>query len=78
MCDFLRGYFHCALQEDTMGVEVTVRTIGGILNFLKDFTTQSSTCRPLSKQVQMFPSLLKKIEAFIEEQQKVANPFTPV
>ena len=35
MCNFLYGYFHCALPEGSINVGVTVRTLGRIHNFWK-------------------------------------------
>ena len=43
-CNFLCGFFHCDLPEDTIDVGISMRTLKGIHNFRKDCATQSSTC----------------------------------
>ena len=45
-CHFLYGFFHFYLPEDTIDVEITVRTLRGIHNFRKDHVTQLSMCSP--------------------------------
>ena len=35
-CNFLYGFLHCDLPEDTIGVEITVCTLREIHNFRKD------------------------------------------
>ena len=77
MCNFLYGYFHCDLPEDTIDVEVTVRTLGRIHNFHKDHFMQSITCSPWNTLIKPFPSLQKKIHAYMVEKRKLVNPFTP-
>ena len=76
-CSFLYGFFQCDLPEDTIDVEITVRTLKGIHNFRKDCTSQKSTCTPWGLQVKPFPSLRKMIKAYMEERQNIANPFSP-
>ena len=66
-CNFLFGFFQCALPEDTMDIEVTGRTVKGIHTYRKDHTTESATCSPWSRWMKPFPSLRNKIEAFKEE-----------
>ena len=74
-CDSLFGYFCCALPEDTIDIELTVRTVKGIHTFWKDHTTQSTTCSPCSRQMKPFPSLCRKIQALKEEKRDENNPF---
>ena len=77
MCNFQYCYFHCALPEDTTNVDVTVRTLSGIRNFPKDCSPQSTTFSPWGTQVKPFPSLQKKINAYMEEKRKLVKAFTP-
>ena len=76
-CNFLYGFFKCQLPEDTIDVEITVRTLTGIHTFRKDCTIQSSICSLWCSQIRLFPSLLRKMEAYIEERRNTANPFSP-
>ena len=75
-CNFLYGFFHCALPEDTINVEITVRALKGIHTFRKDHTTQSSRCSLWGSRVWSFPSLLKKMMT-IWKKEELINPFTP-
>ena len=71
------GYFQCTLPQDTINVDVTMRTLGGINKFRKDHSTQSTTCSPWSIQVKPLPLLLKKMETFMDEKRRIENPFFP-
>ena len=55
-----------------------MRTVKGIHTFWKDHTTQSTTYSPCSRQMKPFPSLCKKIKAFMEEKRDENNPFSPI
>ena len=59
--------------EDTIDIEITVRTLKGIHTFRKDLAMQSSMCSPWYSQIRPFPSLLRKME----EKRNTANPFSP-
>ena len=74
-CDFLFGYFSCALPKDIIDVELTVRTVKGIHAFQKDCNTESTTCSPWSRQMKPFPLLCRKIQAFKEEKRAENSPF---
>ena len=69
------GFFQCHLPEDTIDVEITVRTLKGILTFRKDCSSQSSVCSPWGSCVKPFPSLHEKMADYIKERQTIANPF---
>ena len=73
--NFLYWFFHCDLPEDTIDVEIIVGPLRGIHNFRKDHATQSSMSHPWGTQVKPFPSLFKKMEAYMEERQNIVNPF---
>ena len=42
--NFIYGFFQSNLPEDTIDMEVTVRTLKGMHTFRKDHVTQSSMC----------------------------------
>ena len=73
--DLLFRYFCCAIPEDMIDVELTVRTVQCIHTSQKDHTTQSTTCSPLSRQMKPYPSLCRKIQAFVEQKTDENSPF---
>ena len=74
-CDFLFGFFQCALLEGTIDIELTARMVKGIHSYRKDHTSEQVTCSPRSRQMKPFPSLRKKIGAFEEEKNNKNSPF---
>ena len=74
-CNFLYGFFQCNLPEDTIDVEIMVRTMKGIHTFKKDSNNQTSSCSPWGLQVHPFPSLMKKMEIYLEERSNITDPF---
>ena len=65
----------CQLLEDTIDVEITMRTLKGIHIIRKDHNSQSSVCSPWGSHMKPFPSLHKKMADYIEEWQNITNPF---
>ena len=76
-CNFLYGYFWCQLPEDTMDVEMTVRTLKGIHRFKRDCATQVISCRPCSSRLCPYQSLARKMRTYLELKDQVANPPHP-
>ena len=76
-CNFLYGFFKCQLPEDTIVIEVTVRTMKGIHNIRKDHATQSYMCSLWCSQIRPFLSLLRKMETYMEERRNIANKISP-
>ena len=74
-CNFLYGFFKCELPEDTIDVEITVQTPKGIDTLRKDHATQSSMCSLRRSEVRPFPSLIRKMEAYMEEGRNIF-PYT--
>ena len=72
---FLYGFFQCALLEGTTDLEITVQTLKGIHTFRKDYNAQSSLCSPWHSHDKCFPSLRKKMAAYMEERQTISDPF---
>ena len=64
-----------AIWKIPSDIEITVRTMKGIHIFKKDFSNQTSLCIPWGSQVCPFPSLVKKMGAYLEERQKYRRPF---
>ena len=76
-CDFVFRFLWCTLPMDTIGIELTVRTVKGIHTFRKNHTTEAATCSPWSRWMKPFPSLQKRIEAYKEEKRNENSPFHP-
>ena len=58
--DFDFQNFHCALPEDTIGVEMTIWMVDGIHTYRMDRTTLVTSYIPWSRQVKPFSFLQKK------------------
>ena len=74
-CNFLYGFFQCQLLEDTIDIEITVRTLKGIHTLKKDRSTMYHHCSPWGSQVHPFPSFMKKMEAHLVGKKKYCRPF---
>ena len=73
--NFLHGFFHCDLPEDTIDVEITVRILKGIHIFRKNHGMQSSVCSSWGSAIKSFPSLCRKMATIIRERQIIFDPF---
>ena len=73
-CNFLYGFFHFNLLEDTIDVEITMKALKGIHTFRKDHSAQTLVCSPWGSHNESFPSLPRKMEAYMTERQAIANP----
>ena len=76
-CSFLYWVLSCQLPEDIIDAELTVRTMKGIHAYWRDCSTQASLCSPWSAWVKPFPSLVRKMENYLEERRNIENPFNP-
>ena len=65
-CNFLLGYFRCLLLEETIDVEVKVKTMKSIHMFRRDCTTQIISCKPWSPRLCPYPSLVRRMQAYLE------------
>ena len=74
-CNLLHRLFHCDLLEDTIDVKITVWTLKDIHTFRKDQSSWSSVCSPWGSCIKPFPSLQRKMEAYMKERWAIANPF---
>ena len=77
-CEFLFHNLCCSLPKDTVDVEVTMWTVGGIHTYRRDRTTQVASYSPWNRQLKPFPFLRKKITEYQEEKSRNFNPFTLV
>ena len=59
-CNFDFYYFHCALLEDMVDVEMTIQMVDGIHTYRRDRTTQVTSYSPCSMQVKPFSSIRNK------------------
>ena len=62
-CNFVHGYFSCLLPEETINVEVKVKTMKGIHTFRRDCTTQIISWSP---RLHPYPSLVKRMQTYLE------------
>ena len=60
-----------------MNIEMTVRTMKGIHTFKKDYATQVISCRPWSSRLNPYQSLARKMRAYLELKDQVADPLCP-
>ena len=73
-CHILYRFFQCQLPEDTIDIEIMVRTMKGIYTFKKDHSNQTSSCSPWGWQFHPFPFLVKKMKVYLEESRNIADP----
>ena len=76
-CNFFFSFLQCSHLRDTIDIELTVRTVKEIHIFRKDQTVKTATRSPLSRQMKLFPSLQKKIEAYKGEKREERSLFHP-
>ena len=72
-CNFLHRYFRCLLSEETVDVEVKVKMIRGIHTYRRDLTTQVISCKPQSPRLHPYPSLIRKMQTYLEREGKNGN-----
>ena len=72
-CKFVHEYFRCLLLEETVDVEVTVKVMKGIQTFRRDHTTQNISCKLWSTRLHPYPSLIKKMQAYLKLEDKLGN-----
>ena len=79
-CNFTHRYFRCILPEETIDIEVRVKTMKGIHMFRRDHITQVISCKPWSPRLHPYPSLVRKMQTYLElegkdSSQLHANPY---
>ena len=72
-CNFVRGYFRCLFPEATMDMEVKVKMMRGIHTFRRDCSTQVISCKPWSPRLCPYPSLIRKMQTYLEIEGKDGN-----
>ena len=64
--NFVHGYFRCPLPEETVDVEVKVKTMKGIHTFRRDHTTQIISYKPWSPRLCPYLSLVRRMQTYLE------------
>ena len=65
-CNFLYGFFRCKLLVEVVDVEVKITYMQGTHIFRRDRTTQLIKCTPWSTRLCLHPTIIKKLETFLE------------
>ena len=76
-CNFVNRYFRCLLPEDTIDMEVNVKTMEGIHTFRRDCTTQIISCKPWSPRIWPYPSLVRRTQTCLELKGEDASQLCP-
>ena len=74
-CDLYYWFLRYALPEDTIEVDLKVYTLMGIHTFKKDYKSQTSTWSSWRTDVQLYPSLKKKVKEFMCQRQAITTPY---
>ena len=69
--NFLHGYFRCLLSIETVDIEVKTKMMRGIHTFRRDQTNQVISCNPWSTRLHPYPSLIRKINMYLELEGKL-------
>ena len=72
-CNFMHGYFRCLLWEETVDMEVKVKMMRGIHTLRRDCTTQVMSCKLWSPRLCPYPSLITKMQTYLELEGKLGN-----
>ena len=76
-CNFVHGYFRCLLPEETIDVEVKVKTMKGIHTFRRNCTTQIISCKPWVPRLCSYPSLVRRMRTYLELKGQDASQLCP-
>ena len=76
VCDFMLGYMKCELPEDTVKVDIKIRTFRGIhtLKDNRDYCTLMF--RPWGSQVKPFEVLKVKLSRYVKRRETIAAAAT--
>ena len=77
-CNFLHGFFRCKLQVEVVDVEVRITSMQGMHIFRRDRMTQLIKCTPWSTRLCLHPTIIKKMETFLEMKNKMGLILVPV
>ena len=70
-CNFRHGNFRCLLSEETMDIEVKIKTMRGTHTLRRDCTAQVISCNPWSTRLHTYPSLIRKMKTYLELEGKL-------
>ena len=68
ICDFSFGFLYCDLPEDTIGIDLKIRTIQGINTYKEDSDSRTNKFRPWGLHVTPFKPLKEKMVKFIRRE----------
>ena len=74
-CNLIFGILKCALQEDTINVDLKVHALRGIHTFKNNYMSQTLRCSPWGVEVQTYPTLRKKMIEFMQRRQRITTPY---
>ena len=72
-CNFVHRYFRCLLPEETVDIEVKVKTMKGIHTFRRDCTTQIIYCKPWHPRAKSLSILVRILQTYVELKDQDAN-----
>ena len=81
VCNFMLGYVRCELPEDTVDVEVRIRTLGGTHTLKEDRVYCTLKFRLRGGQVKPFEALKVRLSGYIKTRETVtaaSSPATPI
>ena len=70
-CNFLHGYFRCQLPVEVADVEVKITSMQGMHIFWRDWMTQLIKYTPWSMRLYPHPTIVKKMQTFLEVEGKM-------
>ena len=70
-CNFLHRYFRCQLPVEVVDVEVKLTSLQGMHIFQRDRTTQLIKCTLCNTRLCPHPTIIKKMETFLEVEGKM-------
>ena len=70
-CNFLHSFFRCKLLAEVVDVEVKITSIQGTHIFRRDRTTKLIKGTPWSTRLHPHPTIIKKMETFLEVEGKM-------
>ena len=76
-CNFVQIYFRCLLPEETIDMEVKVKTMKGIHTFRRDHTTQIISCKLWSPRLCPYKSLVRRMQTYLELKSQDASQLHP-
>ena len=70
-CKFLHGYSICCLPIEAVDIEVRITSMQGTHIFRRNRTSQQIKCTPWSTRLCSHPTIIKKMQTFLELEGKL-------